>query len=632
MSIGKILFGRPLRSRDQKQERIGPLPGIPVLGLDALASAAYGPEAALAILMPLGVLASSYIIPISLLIIVLLIIVSISYRQTIPAYPQGGGSFTVAKENLGPLPGLLAASALSIDYILNVAVAVSAGVGALVSAVPPLLPYTLVLCLAILVMLTIANLRGIHSAGLAFMFPTYLFLICLSASIAIGLVRICLSPHGHPVPLVKPVVPDFTGIATAWLLVRAFASGCTALTGVEAVSNAVPIFEKPTVVLAKRTLSIIMTLLALLLAGIAILAHAYGIGAMDQGQPGYQSVLSQMIGAVSGRGVFYYVSMVAILMVLSLSANTSFADFPRVCRVLAINEYLPPGFAHRGRRLVYSHGIVILAVLSGALLVGFGGRTDRLIPLFAIGAFLAFTLSQLGMVFHWLKSRESHAMRRLVLNGLGACATGATLLVIAVSKFTEGAWLTIVVIPPFVLLFLWIRRRQRRMENEAAADGPLDMTHLERPIVMIPIRRLNRVARNAIRLALTLSDEIYAVQILTEDLHTRNLSHRWAEFVGKPCEMVGRCTPELVVLKSSYREFFDPFLSYISTVSSRNPGRTVLVMVPELVLRRWYHSIIPHRATLIKELLLLKGGPCVAVMNAPLYIGETCFQGDKRNT
>jgi amino acid transporter len=631
VSIGEILFGRPLRNRDQKQERIGPLPGIPVLGLDALASAAYGPEAALAVLMPLGALASFYIIPISLLIIVLLVIVSLSYRQTIPAYPQGGGSFTVAKENLGTLPGLLAASALSIDYILNVAVAISAGVGALVSAVPPLVPYTLFLCLVILVILTVANLRGIHSAGLVFMFPTYLFLLCLSVSIAIGLAKIGLA-HGHPVPVVKPAVPDFTGIATAWLLVRAFASGCTALTGVEAVSNAVPIFEKPTVVLARRTLSIIMTLLGLLLAGIAILARSYGIGAMDQGLPGYQSVLSQMIGAVSGRGVFYYISMAAILMVLSLSANTSFADFPRVCRVLAVNEFLPPGFAHRGRRLVYSHGIVILAVLSGALLAGFGGRTDRLIPLFAIGAFLAFTLSQLGMVFHWLRSRDAHTMRSLVLNGLGACATGATLLVVAVSKFTEGAWLTIVVIPPFVLLFLWIRKRQRRMEKETAADGPLDMTRLDKPIVVIPIRRLSRVARNAVRLAVTLSQEVYAVQILAEDLHVRNLSRRWAEFVGKPCEMAGRCAPELVVLKSSYREFFDPFLSYVSTLSSRNPERTVLVIVPELVLRRWYHLIIPHRATLIKELLLLKGGPCVAVMNAPLYVGETCFKGDERNT
>ena len=621
MDLKEILFGKPIRTEDEQQEKISPLPGIPILGLDALASAAYGPEAALTVLLPLGVLATAYIGPITLLIILLLVVVSISYRQTIAAYPQGGGSFTVAKENLGQLPGLLAASALSIDYVLNVAVAISAGVGALVSAIPILLPYTLSLCMVILAVLTIVNLRGVRSAGVIFMFPTYLFVLCLGITIVIGIVRTLYS-NGHPVPIVPPLVRDSTHTATAWLLIRAFASGCTALTGVEAVSNAVPIFQKPTVILARRTLSIIMTMLAVLLAGIAFLSHSYGISAAPQGQPGYQSILSQIVGAVAGRGTFYYVSMSAILMVLALSANTSFADFPRVCRILALNEFLPAGFARRGRRLVYSNGILILTIVSGALLVAFGGITDRLIPLFAVGAFTAFTLSQLGMVVHWYRLRGPHFIRSLVLNASGALATAATLIIIAISKFTEGAWLTIVVIPPLVLMFLSIRKRYKKIERETAEDGPLDTTGASAPIIVIPIERLDRIARKALRLALALSEDIYVVQVLVEQIHIEDLSNKWADLVEKPSQKIGHRAPQLIVLKSSYREFFDPLLGYIRRLASDHPDRSIAVIVPELVQRKWYHFLIPHRATLIKQVLLLKGGPQIVIVDVPWYLRE----------
>jgi amino acid transporter len=618
MDLKAILFGKRIRTEDEQQEKISPLPGIPILGLDALASAAYGPEAALTVLLPLGVAATAYIGPITLLIILLLVVVSISYRQTIAAYPQGGGSFTVAKENLGQLPGLLAASALSIDYVLNVAVAISAGVGALVSAIPVLLPYTLSLCMVILAVLTIVNLRGVRSAGVIFMFPTYVFLLCLGITIVIGIVR---TLYGHPVP-VRPPVRDSAHAATAWLLIRAFASGCTALTGIEAVSNAVPIFQKPTVILARRTLSIIMILLAALLAGVAFLSYSYGISATPQGQPGYQSILSQVVSVVAGRGIFYYVSMSAILMVLALSANTSFADFPRVCRILALNEYLPAGFAHRGRRLVYSNGILILTILSGTVLIAFGGITDRLIPLFAVGAFTAFTLSQLGMVVHWHRLRGAHFIRSLVLNALGGLATAATLIIITVSKFMEGAWLTIVVIPPLVLMFLSARKRYRKIEGEAAEAGPLDTTGTSAPIIVIPIRRLDRIARKALRLALTLSDDIYVAQVLVEEIDNENLSGRWADVVQKPFQKIGHRVPQLIVLKSSYREFFDPLLDYVRKLASDHPDRSIAVVVPELVQREWYHFFIPHRATLIKELLLLKGGPQIVIVDVPWYLRE----------
>src|SRR5713101_7122627 len=441
MRLVELLLGRPLRSDEEAVERIGVLTAIPVLGLDALASASYGPEAALTVLLPLGATATIWVRPITLAIVAVLTVVALSYAQTIPAYPNGGGSFTVAKENLGRTPGLLAAAALCTDYVLNVAVAISAGIGAICSAEPRLLPYTLPLCLGVLALLTIVNLRGVRESGLAFLLPTYLFVASLLFTFGLGAWKVVLA-HGHPTPVVPPPrLPQAAAAASLWLLLRAFASGCTALTGVEAVSNAVPIFREPKVHRARRTLAAITAILMVLLLGISLLSQAYGIGATEPGKPGYQSVISQIVGAVTGRGWFYFVTMGAVFSVLTLSANTSFADFPRVWRLLALDEYLPPGFAHRGRRLVYSRGILSLAGIAAALLIAFGGITDRLIPLFAVGAFLAFTMSQLGMVMHWRRTGGPGARRSLVMNAAGALATSLTLVIIVASKFTEGAWL-----------------------------------------------------------------------------------------------------------------------------------------------------------------------------------------------
>ncbi|HVI23402.1 MAG TPA: APC family permease, partial [Myxococcales bacterium] len=344
MRLVHFLFGRPLRSDEQDAERIGVVPAVPVLGLDALASASYGPEAALTVLIPLGAGALGFIGPITAAIAVVLLLVAISYGQTIPAYPNGGGSFTVAKENLGENAGLLAATALCIDYVLNTAVAISAGVGAVASVEPRLLPWTLPLCLGVLVALTVVNLRGVREAGLVFVAPTYLFVGCLLATVAIGAWK-TFAAHGHPHPIAaQPQLSAAAEPAGLWIVARAFASGCTALTGVEAVSNAVPIFRKPKVRNARRTLAAIAGILTVLIAGIAFLAHAYGIGATEPGRPGYQSVISQLVAAVAGRGAFYYLTMGSVFAVLALSANTSFADFPRVCRLLALDDYLPDGF------------------------------------------------------------------------------------------------------------------------------------------------------------------------------------------------------------------------------------------------------------------------------------------------
>jgi len=621
MNLRTFLFGKPLRSDAEAEEQIGPLQGIPVLGLDALASASYGPEAALTVLLVVGAAASQQIVPVSAAIIGLLLILYFSYRQTLAAYPNGGGSFTVAKENLGADAGLIAAAALAVDYILNAAVAISAGVGAIVSAVPALLPYTLPLCLAVLVLLTIINLRGIRSAGLVFMAPTYAFIATVAIVIAYGAFK-TLTADGSPAPVTPPAHPReaATTAVGLWLLLRAFASGCTAMTGVEAVSNGVPLFRQPTIRLARRTLTLIVVILVVLLGGLAMLVRAYGITATVPGEAGYQSVVSQVVAAVMGRGVFYYITMTSVLMVLALSANTSFADFPRVCRVLAAERYLPPEFARRGSRLVFSNGILVLALLAGLLLVVFGGITDHLIPLFAVGALLAFTMSQLGMVAHWRKSNDPGRRAKMIVNAVGALATTAALCIVMVSKFSHGAWITAIVIPGFVVFFRRLKQYNEGLASVVRAEGPLDVSNLAPPIVVIPLRRLDQVGQKALRFALTISPDVYVVQVLAEELDTEDLQSQWRARVEEPVRgELGSTPPQLVRIRSPYRQFFEQFLAWLRELTATRPNRQVIVLIPELVQRRWYQFVVSHRAMRLKAQLLLKGGPHVSVMSTPWY-------------
>jgi amino acid transporter len=632
MSLLTALFGKPLRSDAEADEQIGPVEGIPVLGLDALASASYGPEAALTVLLAAGAAASRAIVPVSACIVGLVLFLYLSYRQTIAAYPSGGGSFTVAKENLGPTAGLVAASALATDYILNAAVAISAGIGAIVSAVPALFPYTLVMCLAVLLLLTAINLRGIRSAGLFFSTPTYAFIATLGIVIGLGLAR-TVATGGHPVAAAPRTAPQ-AGAGTVvglWLFLRAFASGCTAMTGVEAVSNGVPLFRKPTVRLARRTLTLIVAILIFLLGGLAVLVRAYGITATPPGQAGYESIVSQVVAAVAGRGAFYYVTMTAVLMVLALSANTSFADFPRVCRLLAVDRYLPPGFAHRGSRLVYTEGILVLSLLAGLLLVVFGGITDHLIPLFAMGALLAFTMSQLGMVEHWRTRGGPGHRRKLAVNAIGALATTVALVVVMVSKFMYGAWITAVVIPGLVLLFRRMKRYNEQLASLTRADGPLDLSNLAPPIVAIPLERLDQLGEKALRFALTISPDVYVVQVLAEELDTEDLQAHWRERVEDPVRRNGGIAPpQLVVVRSPYRQFSERFIEWLRQLTAARPERQVIVLLPELVHGRWYHFIVSPRAMRLKAELLLYGGPHVSVMSTPWYPDLSPSRGQSR--
>jgi amino acid transporter len=623
MNLLDLVVGKPIRTSDERAEQIGPAQGVPIFGLDALSSAAYGPEAALSLLIPLGLLGVRYIVPISAAIITLLIIVFFSYRQTIAAYPSGGGSYTVARFNLGAPASLLAAAALLADYILTAAVGISAGVGALISAVPSLLPHTVSLCVGILIIITILNLRGVREAGSTFAIPTYLFVGTLVITIVAGIVRVLLS-GGHPTPVVPlPAAPPITEAVSYWLLLKVFASGCTALTGVEAVSNGVKAFKDPTVKNAQRTLTIIIFLLAVLLAGVSYLVRVYGIAATDPGQPGYQSVLSMLTASVFGKSFFYYLTIGSILVVLSLSANTAFADFPRLCRAIALNNYLPHVFGYRGRRLVYTYGIVVLALLCGGVLILFGGVTDRLIPLYAVGAFLAFTLSQAGMVMHWRKHRGPNWLKSAFVNGLGALVTGVTTCVVLAAKFVEGAWITLLFIPLTIFFFAIVRRHYHSVKVLTSCKLPVDAAGLNKPpIAVIVIDRWSNITRQGIEFAARLSPEVIALHVDPSE-HSELLQDDWEHYVEKPFRDAGKEPPLLRVLPSPYRFVIVPIVQFVLDLSKKNPARSIVVIIPELVEDRWYEYFLHNqRGRLLEWALLARGNERIFTVNAPWYIGE----------
>jgi amino acid transporter len=623
MSLTDSIIGKPLATSEERAEHIGVAAGIPIFGLDALTSAAYGPEAAMTLLIPLGLMGAGYIVPVISAILILLVIVFFSYRQTIAAYPNGGGSYTVASENLGSGAGLLAAAALMIDYILTAAVGISAGVTALTSAVPSLYPHTLAFCLVILAILAIVNMRGVKDTGAAFIAPTFLFVGTLLILIGVGVFRTFVT-HGHPVPVMAPppALPATIKYLGLWLLLKTFASGCAAMTGVEAVSNGVMAFGEPRAKKAQATLTIIIAILIVLLFGIAYLARSYGITAMEPDAPHFQSVLSILTAAVFGRGWFYYLTSASVLVALSLSANTAFADFPRLARAIAMHDYLPHVFILRGRRLLYSHGVYALTGFTAVILILFGGVTDRLIPLYAIGAFLAFTLSQAGMVMHWYKM-EKHKGRRwhMFVNGFGAVATGITTIVVLLAKFVAGAWVTALLVPVLIGLMMVVKRHYSRVKREMADMTPLNLVNLQPPIVVIPMARWDRITEKAMRFGLVLSQDIKVVHVHSDDDEDGGLAEVWDEHVMAPIRRDGLQEPELVTIPSSYRFIITPLMDYILQLETDNPGRKVAVLLPELVVRHWWENALHNqRVQLLKLLLLVKGNQRIVVVNIPWYL------------
>ncbi|HET6215614.1 MAG TPA: APC family permease [Acidobacteriaceae bacterium] len=622
MAIQDRIFGKPLASGEERAEQIGVGAGIPIFGLDALTSAAYGPEAALALLIPLGMAGTQYLLPIVTAILILLVIVYFSYRQTIAAYPSGGGSYTVATENLGEKAGLLAAAALMIDYILTAAVGISAGVTAMTSALPKFQPHTLALCLGILAILAVVNLRGVKDTGTAFIVPTFLFIGTLLATIAVGVYK-TFAAGGHPLP-VDPMpqpLPQTVQFLGLWMLMKAFSSGCAAMTGVEAVSNGVMAFREPRARNAQYALTIIIGILIVLLYGTAWLTKHYQIMAMDPDAAGFQSLLSLLVTAVFGRGWFYFLTMGSVLLALALSANTAFADFPRLTRAIALHDYLPHVFILRGRRLLYSHGIYALTGLTAVILILFKGVTDRLIPLYAIGAFLAFTLSQAGMVMHWKKEGEHRGRAwHMLVNGTGAVATGVTTMVVLASKFRAGAWVTALLIPTLILLMYSVKQHYTRVKGETKDTERLKVTNLEQPLVVIPMAGWNRISEKALRFGLLLSKEIKVVHVHSAD-EAHGIDEDWDEKIISPIREAGLPDPELVTIPSTFRFILSPLMDYILNLESENPGRKVAVLLPELVVRHWWENLLHNqRVQLLKILLLVKGNQRIVVVNIPWYL------------
>jgi len=622
VSLISIVLGRRLANREYEDKKVGWFEAVPAMGLDGLGSSSYGPEAALTVMIPLGAAGLVWLGPVMGLIVALLIILYFSYRQTITAYPSNGGAYTVAHTNLGEYPSLLAAAALMVDYVLNVAVGVSAGVGALVSAVPPLQPYILPLCLGIVLLVTILNLRGTGEAGWTFALPTYVFVLSFVGAIGWGVAQLVIG-SGHPSPVMPPPpLPPAADAASFWVLMHAFASGCTAMTGVEAVSNGVASFKQPVLRQALTTLTIIVGVLGLLLAGIATLAMSYHIGAMDQTKAGYQSVLSQLIGAISGRGAFYYVSMTSLLCVLCLSANTSFVDFPRLAHAVAANGYLPRIFAIPGRRLVFTAGILFLSVIAGLLLIGFGGITDRLIPLFAIGAFLTFTLSQAGMVAHWRKAGPGNRWR-LLMNLVGALSTGAALVIIIIAKFAEGAWITLIAIPAIMVLLKAVHSYYDSLADELREEGPIALEHLVPPTVIVVAEQWNRLSERAVKFALTISPDVVAVHLSKaegpdSDDHEQRLRAQWRTDVEEPVAKRGLAPPRLMFIPAPHRLMLEPLMRLIDKLDAEAPERAVAVLIPQTVKSAWWQNLLhTHRAARLRAGLLRAGRPNLTVVTVP---------------
>jgi amino acid transporter len=509
-------------------------------------------------------------------------------------------------------------------------------VAALVSAVPALQAYTMLLCLGVLTLLTLANLRGIIDAGRLFALPTYLFVGSFLIILLLGFYAAIIG-GGQPRPLVAPPEPPQASEPVGlWLLLRAFASGCTAMTGVEAVSNGVTTFREPRVMLARRTLAVIVITLGILLAGIAYLASAYGVTALDQSQPGYQSVLSQLAGAIVGRGLFYYVALASALCILCLSADTSFAAFPQLCRIVAQDRFLPRPFATAGRRLAFSVGILYLAGTAGLLLIAFDGITDRLIPLFAIGAFSTFTISQTGMVVHWRREllrgdsgKSRQVWTHLYINAIGALATATALVVIIVRKFAEGGWITIIAIPCVILLLKAIRRYYDGVSSRLRETGPLQLRSVKPPLVLVAIHEWNRLTDRALGLALELSPDVLAVHLTAlegpdtgED--ERKLREKWENDVEKPSLAAHYPQPpRLIFLNAPYRRVHAPLLKLTKRLEEENPDRTVAVLIPELVKQHWWEYLLHGRhAQRLRSALLEYGGSRVAVIVVPWYLSE----------
>ncbi len=600
--VKRFVVGKPIPSHLAHHERLSRVTGLAVLSSDALSSVAYATEEIVRVLVLAGTAALGIASPIAFVIAAILAIVVFSYRQTIHAYPSGGGAYIVAKENLGEMPALIAAAALLIDYILTVAVSIAAGVAALTSAFPQWHVNRVELTLGFVLLLMIGNLRGIRESGRIFAVPTYFFIGSTLMLIVVGAWHV-LAGTVQPVPAVNPA-PVLNQPLTLFLLLTAFSNGCTAMTGVEAVSNGVPAFRPPESKNAANTMLTMAVLAITMFVGITLLSQSYHVLPSD-----HETVVSQLARGVFGGGLAYYAIQAATMLILVLAANTAYADFPRLASILARDRYVPRQLMNQGDRLAFSNGIVGLSVFAGILLVIFGGDTHALIPLYMIGVFVSFTLSQAGMVVRWRRLRGPGWHWNAVVNGVGALVTGIVLLVVAATKTREGAWIILLLIPVNVVFF----RLTRRHYDEVASQLSLKDWHPQvrrHNTVLVPISGLQRAVVQALDYAKTLSPDARAVYVNTDVAATEQLQSQWAQWgAGVP----------LVVLDSPYRSLMEPLLEYIEGVNAERPGDYVTVVLPEFVPARWWHHLFHNqRALLIKGALLFK--PNTVVTSVPFHL------------
>jgi amino acid transporter len=573
------------------EDRLSKLRALSVFSSDALSSVAYATEEILLVLVLAGSGFLGFSIPISITILCLLFLVVFSYRETIYEYPGGGGAYVVAKENLGPKAGLVAGAALLIDYILTVAVSMASGIAALTSAFPILFEYRIALCLVAIAAVTVANLRGINESAKVFMFPTYAFIFSVLVMIGVGFYKLMNGTYA----VVPPPVIEAQTSFTLLLLLRAFSSGCTAMTGIEAVSNGVPVFSPPESKNASTTLLVMASILAFMFLGITYLAHVHGIVPTHD-----ETVVSQVARAIFGSTGAYYFLQFMTMGILILAANTSFAGFPRLASILAKDRYLPRQFASMGDRLVFSNGIVILGVVSSLLIVLFNASTHALIPLYAVGVFLSFSLSQAGMVNFRLKKRGKGWFRHFILNAFGMVATTIVMIIFIVTKFTHGAWLIVILIPAFIFLFQIIYDHYLSVGKQLSLIGvdPVEFKECPKHTVLLPISGIHKGVLEALRYARSIAEDVRAVYVEIDPQQTERMVEEWRKW--------GQGVP-LVVLKSPYRSIMAPFLRYVDEVEDMHQEDIVTVIIPEFVTARWWQNLLHNQtALLIRAALTFK--------------------------
>ncbi|HYM83538.1 MAG TPA: APC family permease [Candidatus Dormibacteraeota bacterium] len=597
----RVLFGRVLSTHEELAQRLPKWKALAVFSSDVMSSVAYATEASMFTLLAAGTVAFKYLMPISVLIVALLFLVTFSYRQTIRAYPNGGGSYIVAHANLGTIPGLVAAGALLTDYVLTVAVSVSSGVFNLASAFPPIQDLTLPLIVICILGVMAVNLRGIRESGSIFALPTYIFIASVLLLVAVGVARTWLGDAPRVTDVVPIQVP-FESVSLL-LLMRAFADGCSAMTGTEAISNGTPAFKPPEWKNAQTTMVTMATILGTVFLGISYLATVSGAVPTE-----HESVLSQIGRAVFGAGPIWYLLLISTMAILVLAAQTSFADFPRLASILARDGFMPRQFAFRGERLAFNAGIVALALLAIAVVLPFGGRVEALIPLYAIGVFTAFTLSQAGMVRHWWVERSPGWQRSAIINGVGAVATGIVAVVFAIAKFALGAWIVLIIVPLLVVAMLLVRREYQDAELELYVKPDVHIgPPSRRQRVVVPIQDMRRDVIQAIKFGFTMSDRVVAVHV-TDDL---DAAERLRERFERQVEGV-----ELVIVESPYRELVQPLIRYLEVTAAKDPSTVTVVLVPERIIKHWWERLLYNQnAHRLRD--ALTGHPGILVADVP---------------